>query len=84
MPMKRKNITRKLNLLEPGLRLCKLIGLLGVLGLLLYFFGHTAGAAFMWGTGLVLLFFLLILVGVEQRQDHRLYLAAKAENPDIE
>lgn len=78
-----KKFKHKLNMLEPGTKICKLILLLFCAGILLYLL-HAKTAGFiilMIAAALILL--LLILIVIEQHQDNVLYLDAKKNDPDI-
>ena len=78
-----KRYKHKLNMLEPGMKICKTILILLCAGmLLLWLHMKTAGLILLAAAG-VLFLVLLILIGIEQHQDHRLYLDAKRNDPDI-
>jgi len=73
----------KLNMLKPGVYLCKIIGLLCSAALILYLLGFDQLALTAICISLIIFLILLILIVIEQHQDHTLYLDAKKEDPEI-
>lgn len=79
----KKKHGKKLNMLEPGLFLLKIVGALALGGIALRAFGQKQVAWFLWGAAGLLVLVLCILLVIERRQDARLYRAAKEKDPDI-
>lgn len=78
-----KKYKHKLNMLEPGTKLCKAIFILLVIGIILTIFSlKIAGAVIFIIVG-VLSLLLIILLVIEQHQDKKLYLEAKKNDPEI-
>jgi hypothetical protein len=67
--MRTRPYRRKLNLLEPGLALCKAIGGLFLLGVALRAFQIRIAACILFGIAGLLFLILCILLCVEQHQD---------------
>lgn len=80
---KKKKYRHKLNMLEPGTKMCKVIGITCLLGLIFRLCNFCTISYFMWGTALLIFLILLILIAIEHHQDHQLYLSAKNNDPDI-
>lgn len=78
-----KKYRYKLNMLEPGLLMLKIMAVSGLFSLLFSFFKQYA-LSIIFGLAAFLLFIiLLILLMIEQRQDHQMYLDAKKKNPEV-
>ncbi len=78
-----KNHKRKLDMLEPGAKMCKAIFILLVVGIALnYFRLEKAGVVMLIAAGLIFIVLLVLLV-IEQHQDYEQYLEAKRNDPDI-
>lgn len=78
-----KKYRYKLNMLEPGLLMLKIMAVSGLFSLLFSFLKQDA-LSWIFGLAAFLLFLiLLILLIIEQRQDHQMYLDAKKENPEV-
>lgn len=82
--MIKKKYRYKLNMLEPGLKMFKAIGILLSTGVLLALFKIRAASYLAFGGAFLVFLVLLVLIAIEQHQDHQLYLSAKEEDPDIE
>lgn len=80
---KRKPYRHKLNMLEPGLVLCKCLGALLLAGAVLQLPGWRLAARLCFLAAGLLFLLLLVLLAIEQHQDRQLYLAAKEEDPEI-
>lgn len=81
--MRQKRYRHKLNMLEPGLLMCKIIGVSGMIALVLYLCKVYTLALVAISIEGVMLFILMVLLAMEQHQDHKLYLDAKKDDPDI-
>lgn len=78
-----KKRRHKLNMLEPGLVMIKVIAITGLLSLLAGLFKQYRQACFFGIAAILLFIFLIILLIIEQHQDHHMYLEAKKEDPDV-
>ena len=65
-----KRFKNKLNMLEPGTKMLKCIGILILIGLLLYVFKFRIAAYCVWAVSGIILVVLLILLAVETHQDN--------------
>ena len=65
-----KRFKHKLNMLEPGTRMLKCIGILILIGLLLYVFKFRIAAFCLWAVSGIIFVVLLILLAVETHQDN--------------
>ena len=65
-----KRFKHKLNMLEPGTKMLKCIGILILIGLLLYAFKFRFAAYCVWAVSGIILVVLLILLAVETHQDN--------------
>ena len=65
-----KRFKHKLNMLEPGTKMLKCIGILILIGLLLYVFKFRIAAYCVWAVSGIILVVLLILLAVETHQDN--------------
>ena len=73
----------KLNMLEPGTIILKIIGVLTLAGLVAYWLGaDDISIVLLAFLGLLLAVLILLLI-IEQHQDKRMYLDAKKENSDV-
>jgi heme A synthase len=73
----------KLNMLEPGVALIKIIGVLVLAGATARWLGAAVISIVLFAlAGLVFAVLILLLI-VEQHQDKRMYQEAKKDNPDI-
>ena len=80
---KKPRYQHKLNMLEPGIIICKSIGLLLVAAFVFYLFHSYQIALYtLYFAGAIFLIMLGLII-IEQHQDHMMYLDAKAEDPDI-
>ena len=75
-----KRFKHKLNMLEPGSRMLKWIGILIVIGLLLYFFRFRMAAICVWAVSGIVFAVLLVLHAIESHQDKVLNEIAIEEN----
>jgi hypothetical protein len=75
-----KRYKHKLNMLEPGTRMLKWIGILVLIGLLLYVFRLRIAAFCLWAVSGVVFVVLLILLAIESHQDNVLNEIAINEN----
>ena len=74
---------RKLNMLEPGAKMCKAMFSLFAAGIaLIHFQIETIGKFMLIASGAILIL-LLILLAIEQYQDNKQYLEAKKSNSEI-
>ena len=64
-----KRFKHKLNMLEPGSRMLKCIGILIVTGFLLYIFRLKTAAYIVWSVSGIIFAVLLILLAIEAYQD---------------
>ena len=65
-----KRFKHKLNMLEPGTKMLKCIGILILIGLLLYVFKFRIAAFCLWAVSGIIFVVLLILLAVETHQDN--------------
>ena len=75
-----KRFKHKLNMLEPGTRMLKCIGILILIGLLLYVFRFRVAAFCVWALSGIIFVVLLILLAVETYQDNVLNEIGIEEN----
>ena len=75
-----KRFKHKLNMLEPGSRMLKWIGILIVIGLLLYFFRFRMAAICILVVSGIVFAVLLVLLAIESHQDDVMNEIAKKEN----
>ncbi len=75
-----KRFKHKLNMLEPGSRMLKWIGILIVIGLLLYFFRLRMAAICVLAVSGIIFAVLLVLLAIESHQDDVMNEIAKKEN----
>ena len=64
-----KRFKHKLNMLEPGIRMLKCIGILFIAGFLLYIFRFRIAAFCIWTASGIVFVVLLILLVIEAHQD---------------
>ena len=67
---KEKRYKHKLNMLEPGTKMLKCIGILILIGLLLYVFKFRIAAFCIWAVSGIIFVVLLILLAIENYQDN--------------
>lgn len=79
----KKRYKHKLNMLEPGLLLCNIIGIFLATGILFLVFRLHLIAYVMFGGAAITFLCLIILIMIEQYQDRMDYLDAKKEDPEI-
>jgi hypothetical protein len=65
-----KRFKHKLNMLEPGTKMLKCIGILILIGLLLYLFKFRIAAFCVWALSGIIFVVLLVLLAVETHQDN--------------
>lgn len=75
-----KRFKHKLNMLEPGTKMLKCIGILILIGLLLYVFKFRIAAFCLWAVSGIIFVVLLILLAVETYQDNVLNEIGIEEN----
>ena len=75
-----KRFKHKLNMLEPGTRMLKWIGILILAGLLLYAFQFRIAAFCIWAAAGIIFVILLILLAIETHQDNVMNDIAIKEN----
>ena len=75
-----KNYKHKLNMLEPGIRMLKSIGILFLAGLLFYIFQLRIAAFCTWAASGTVFAVLLILLVIEAHQDNVMNDIAIKEN----
>lgn len=73
----------KLNMLEPGTKICKAIAILLITGIIFTIFHMKVIGIVMLMITVMLFFVLLLLLAIEQHQDNQLYLEAKKNDPEI-
>jgi Flp pilus assembly protein TadB len=73
----------KLNMLEPGAVLLKIMGALILAGAIARWLGFTVNSIVLFVLAGLLFAVLILLLIIEQRQDKRMYLEAKKEDKDI-
>ena len=73
----------KLNMLEPGAVLLKIMGVLILAGAAARWLGAFIISTVLWAAAGLMLAVLIFLLIIEQHQDKRMYLKAKKENPEI-
>ena len=77
---KEKRFKHKLNMLEPGIRMIKCIGILIFIGLLFYVFQFRIAAFCLWAASGIVFAILLILLAIESHQDNVMNEIAIKEN----
>ena len=75
-----KRFKHKLNMLEPGIRMLKWIGILILIGLLLYVFRFKVPAFCVWALSGIIFAVLLIMLVIESHQDNVMNEIAIKEN----
>ena len=75
-----KRFKHKLNMLEPGIKMLKWIGILILMGLLLYVFRFKVAAFCVWAVAGIIFSVLLILLAIEAHQDNVMNEIAIKEN----
>ena len=75
-----KRYKHKLNMLEPGTRMLKWIGILILIGVLLYVVRFRIAAFCVWAAAGIIFVVLLILLAIEAHQDNVLNEMAIEEN----
>ena len=75
-----KRYKHKLNMLEPGIKMLKCIGILILIGLLLYVFKLRMAAFVVWASAGIIFAVLLVLLVIEAHQDKVLTEIAIQEN----
>ena len=79
-----KRFKYKLNMLEPGTRMLKWIGILILIGILLYIYQFRMAAFCVWAASGIVFGVLLILLAIEAHQDNVMNEIAIKENEKIE
>ena len=75
-----KRFKHKLNMLEPGTRMLKWIGIMILAGILLYVFQFRMAAFCVWAVAGIIFVVLLILLAIETHQDNVMNDIAIKEN----
>ena len=75
-----KRFKHKLNMLEPGIRMLKWMGILILIGILLYIFQIRMAAYCVWAVSGIIFVVLLILIAIESHQDNVMNEIALKEN----
>ena len=75
-----KIFKHKLNMLEPGTKMLKCIGILILIGLLLHIFQFRIAAFCVWAVSGIIFAVLLILLAIEAHQDNVMNEIAIEEN----
>ena len=75
-----KRYKHKLNMLEPGSKMLTWMGILILIGILLYVFQFRTAAFCAWGLSGIIFAVLLILLAIESHQDRVLNEIAIEEN----
>ena len=65
-----KRYKHKLNMLEPGTKMLKCIGILSLIGILLYVFQFRIAALSVWAISGMVFAVLLVLLAIEAHQDN--------------
>ncbi len=73
----------KLNMLEPGTKICKAIFILLAIGIVLTIFNLIIAGVVIFIVAGFLALLLIVLLVIEQHQDKKLYLEAKKNDPEI-
>ena len=77
---KEKRYKHKLNMLEPGIRMLKCVGILIFMGLVSYIFQYKTVAFCIWAAAGIVFAVLLVLLAIEAHQDNVLNEIAIKEN----
>lgn len=83
---KRNGHTRykyKLNMLEPGILMCKILLSLSVIAVILFLCKQRALGTIVLILNVIILLSMIVLLIIEHHQDEVLYNDAKRDNPDI-
>jgi hypothetical protein len=75
-----KRYKHKLNMLEPGTKMLKCIGILSLIGILLYVFQFRIIAFCVWAVSGIIFAILLILLAIEAHQDNVMNEITMKEN----
>jgi len=75
-----KRYKHKLNMLEPGIKMLKCIGIMSLIGILLYAFHFRIIAFCVWAVSGIIFAILLILLAIEAHQDNVMNEIAMKEN----
>lgn len=75
-----KRFKHKLDMLEPGIRMLKWMGILILIGILLYIFQIRMAAYCVWAVSGIIFVVLLILIAIESHQDNVMNEIALKEN----
>ncbi len=75
-----KRFKHKLNMLEPGIMMLKWMGILILIGILLYIFQIRMAAYCVWAVSGIIFVVLLILIAIESHQDNVMNEIALKEN----
>ena len=75
-----KRFKHKLNMLEPGIKMLKWMGILILIGILLYVFQIRMAAYCVWAASGIIFVVLLILIAIESHQDNVMNEIAIKEN----
>lgn len=78
--MRTRPYRHKLNLLEPGIWICRSIGAAGLAGILFYAVGLRLAAYILWGAAGLAALVLFILLCVERHQDRVMAELARRED----
>ena len=78
--MEEKRFKHKLNMLEPGTRMLKWIGILVLTGILLYVINIRVAAYCVWAAAGIIFAVLVILLAAEAHQDNVMNEIAIKEN----
>ena len=76
----KKRFKHKLNMLEPGIKMLKWMGILILVGIMLYVFRFKMAAFCVWAVSGVIFATLLILLAIEAHQDNVMNEIAIKEN----
>ena len=80
MNHKEKRFKHKLNMLEPGTLMLKCMGILILIGLILYVFQFSVAAFCIWAISGIIFAVLLVLLAIETHQDNVMNEIAIKEN----
>lgn len=83
---KRNGHTRykyKLNMLEPGILMCKVLLSLSVIAVILFLCKLKGLGTIVFLLEVIIIFIMLVLLIIEHHQDEMLYKDAKRDNPEI-
>lgn len=78
-----KRYRYKLNMLEPGIKMLVITGIILIVAFVCFLLKWKLFCLLLIGGGMLIFLILIILLAVEQHQDRVLYEDAKKKDPDI-